>query len=62
MQWEASGYMVLVWQLLEFIDPGFAYISYSDMAEQIRGAAPSEVTVTVHQVGLGYVRFVRSKW
>lgn len=60
---------VLVWQLLEFIDPGFAYISYSAMAEQIRGAAPAEVTVTlleseddVHQVGLGYVRFVCSKW
>ena len=50
---------VLVWQLLEFIDPGFAYISYGAMAEQIRGAAPAEVTVTLleseddlHQVGL----------
>lgn len=51
---------VSVWQLLEYIDPGFAYISYSAMAEQIRGAAPAEVTVTLlereddlHQVGLG---------
>ena len=50
---------VLVWQVLEFIDPGFAYILYSGMAEQIRGAAPAEVTVTLleseddlHQVGL----------
>jgi hypothetical protein len=38
---------VLVWQLLDFIDPGFNYISYSAMAEQIRGAAPAEVTVTL---------------
>ena len=60
----------LVWQLLEFIEPGFADISYSAMAE--RGAAPAEVTLTSYrvlqseddmpQVGLGYVRFVRSKW
>lgn len=32
---------------MEFIDPGFVYISYSVMAEQIRGAAPAEVTVTL---------------
>jgi hypothetical protein len=38
---------VLVWQLLEFIDPGFTDISYRAMAEQIRGAAPAEVTVTL---------------
>jgi len=38
------------------------------MAEQIRGAASAEGTVTLlkneddmHQVGLGYVRFVRSE-
>jgi len=47
---------------LEIIDPGFAYIPYSAMAEQIRGAAPAEVTVTLleseddtHQVGLSKV-------
>jgi hypothetical protein len=50
---------VSLWQLLEFVYSEFVYISYSAMAEQIRGAAPAEVTVTLleteddlQQVGL----------